>query len=258
MLLPSFTLVLARVAGLVIAVPMLSTRQVPRIVKVWLIVTLSLMAFPAVSHLLPRSLTLGQAAVGMVGEFVVGQIIGFGASLVFMAAQLAGKVVSYQSGMALGQVYNPITDTQNTIIDQIWFFALLLFFMAMRGHAAVISVLLGSFKKIPPMSVVIDPVLADFLIAICQSMFEIALRLCGPAVLALFLTSLLMGFLTKTMPQMNILSVGFSIKILTGFFMVAVTLGLSEGLLDDVLFQGLDYVGVVFEHMAEAVIDGSG
>ena len=47
MLLPAFGLVLARVAGLVFAVPMFSSRQIPRIVKVWLTVTISLMTLPA-------------------------------------------------------------------------------------------------------------------------------------------------------------------------------------------------------------------
>ena len=60
MLLPAFALVLARVAGLVLAVPMLSSSQIPVIVKVWLVVTLSLMTFPAVAEYLPASLTPGQ------------------------------------------------------------------------------------------------------------------------------------------------------------------------------------------------------
>ena len=67
MLLPAFGLVVARGAGLVLAVPMLTSQQIPRIVKVWLVVTLSLLVFAVVAPLLPSSMTRGQAAGGSSG-----------------------------------------------------------------------------------------------------------------------------------------------------------------------------------------------
>lgn len=256
MLLPAFALVLARVAGLVLAVPMLSSRQIPRLVKVWLVVTLSLMAFPVVSPHLPRSLTLGQAAAGMIGEFIIGEILGLGAGMVFFAAQLAGKMVSHQSGMALGTVFNPVFESQSTVLDQIWFFTTLLLFLALRGHIAVVTVLIDSFRTVPPLMAEFDGALADFLVAILRNMFELGIRLAGPAILALLLTSLIMGFLTKTMPQLNILSVGFSLKIATALFVMGLTLPFSQDLIATGLFDSLDYVGLLFEHTSETLIHG--
>jgi len=57
MLLPAFCLVVARVSGIVLGVPMLASKQIPRVVKVWFVVTLSLMVFPLVAQTLPQSLT---------------------------------------------------------------------------------------------------------------------------------------------------------------------------------------------------------
>ena len=254
MLLPVFGLVLARVGGLVFALPMLTSQQVPRIVKVWLVVTLALMTFPVVAPLMPHSLTFGQAAAGMVGEFVVGEILGLGAGLIFLAVQVAGKIVSHQSGMALGQAYNPVMDAPSTVLDQIWFFAVLMFFLAMGGHLAVVKVLLGSFEHVPPMMMTIDGTVGEFVIGIVRSTFDVALRMCGPVVLALLLTSLIMGFLTKTMPQLNILSVGFSFKIVTAWFILAVTVSFSDGLIADGVLDGLDQIGLLFETLSEAVM----
>lgn len=256
MLLPAFGLVLARVAGLVLAVPMLSSRQLPLAVKVWLIVTLSLMAFPVVTPHLPGSLTLGHAAAGMVGEFVIGEILGFGAGMVFFAAQVGGKIVSHQSGMALGTVFNPVFDAESTALDQVWFFTTLMIFLGLRGHIAVITVLLGSFETVPPMMARFDGTLAEFAVGIMRSMFELALRFAGPAIAALLLTSLVMGFLTKTMPQLNILSVGFSLKIAAALSAVALTIIYSQDMVEDALFKGLDDVGLLFERMSEQLIHG--
>lgn len=256
MLLPSFGLVLARVGGLVLSVPMLSSRQIPRAAKVWLTVTLALMAFPIVSPHLPRTLTLGQTAAGMVSELIIGEIIGFGAGLIFFGAQIAGKVVSHQSGMALGTVFNPIFDSQSTVLDQVWFFTTLILFLALRGHIALVTAVLGSFEAVPPMTAVFDDGLADFVVGILRSMFELATRLGGPAVLALLLTSLVMGFLTKTMPQLNILSVGFSFKVATALAVLALTITLSPPTIEEALFDSLDRVGLLFEHLSETLTRG--
>ncbi len=256
MLLPAFGLVVARVAGLVMAVPMLTSRQIPRIVKAWLVVTLGLLVFPVVAPELPRSLTLGQAAVGMVGEFIVGEVLGLGAGLVFLAAQVAGKVVSHQSGMALGQAYNPVMEAPSTVLDQVWFLGVLMFFLALRGHLAVVEVLLDSFKQVPPMMMVFDGALEEFVIGILRGAFDMALRMSGPVILALLLTSLIMGFLTKTMPQLNILSVGFSFKIATALFVLGMVVTFSDDLVADGMADGLDQVGLLFEHVSKTVIHG--
>jgi len=253
LLLPAFALVLARVAGLVLAVPMLASSQIPPIVKAWLAVTLALMTFPAVFDTLPTSLTLGQAAAGMAGEFIFGEILGLGAGIAFFAAQVAGKIVSHQSGMALGVVFNPLFDDESTALDQVWFFGTLMIFLALRGHLAVAQVLLDSFRHVPPLYVVLDGDLADFFIGALRGVFDMAVRLSGPAVLALLLTSLIMGFLTKTMPQLNILSVGFAVKIATALFFAGLTLAYSDEMVGDAIFDWLGELGFVIESMSRRV-----
>jgi flagellar biosynthesis protein FliR len=237
-------------------VPLLASAEIPAVAKVWLVATLSLMTFPLVSPLLPESLTLLQVASGMVGEFVIGEILGLAASVVFLAAEVAGKMISHQSGLALGEVFNPVLDTTTTELDQVWHFATLMIFMALRGHVAVVDVLLGSFRQVPPMKMFVDGAMVECLQGLLRSVFEVAVRLAGPAILALLLTSLILGVLTKTMPQLNVLSVGFSFKIAVAMFMVAVTITLSYDLLSDGLFDGLDQVGGLFEHVSRTVSHG--
>jgi len=250
LLLPQFALVLARVGGLVMGVPVLSSQQVPTLVKVWLIGTLSIMAFPTVSHTLPGDVTMAQAVPGMVGEFMIGHILGFAASGILYAAQIGGNVLSHQSGMALGTVFNPLFDSESTVLDQVWFFTAMAIFLALRGHVAATLVLLKSFENIPPMLVGFDGSLADLMVQMITHMFELAIRLVGPVVLTLFLTSLLMGFLTKTMPQMNLLSVGFSIRVAAVLFAGAITLSFSGELFADAVDDSLNRIAAFFEDAA--------
>lgn len=254
LLLPKFALVLARMAGVVLAVPMLSSSQIPRSILIWFVVVLSLMMFPAVHALLPESLTLGEAAAGMVGEFLIGELLGLGAGLIFFAAQIAGQVVSHQSGLALSAVFNPLFDEQSTVIDQIWFFSVLIFFLALRGHLAVAEVILTSFRQVPPLMLASDPALGDFALSIVRTIFDVAIRLAGPAILALLLSSLMMGFLTKTMPQLNVLSVGFAFKIAIALFIAAVTIRHAGGVVSDAVADGLDQLGALMQNLPPGAV----
>lgn len=254
LLLPRFALVLARMAGLVLAVPVFSSGQIPRVYMAGLVVMLSLMIFPAVSTVLPDQLSLGQVVTGMAGEFLIGELIGFAAGAAFFAAQIAGQIVSHQAGLSLGQVVNPLFDEETTVIDQLWFFTVMVIFFALRGHVAVVEVVLGSFRQVPPLCLLEGVDLGAFVLSVINTMFATALRLAGPAILALLLTSLVMGFLTKTMPQLNIFSVGFSLKIAVAFIVVAVTLDQGEGVVAGALGDCLDDVGALLEQASRGVI----
>lgn len=256
MMLPAFAIVLARMAGLVLAVPIFSSSQIPRLVKAWLVISLALISFPVVAPLLPPTLSLGHAAVGMLGEFVIGEVIGLGTGLIFFSAQFAGKMISHQTGMALGAVFNPVFNSQSTVLDQVWFFTAMLFFLALNGHLAVVQIILGSYEKVPPLSIWADGATAEFFGALLDSIFETALRLAGPVLLTLTLTLLALGVLMKTMPQFNILSVGFSIKIGVGLFVMAVSIRVSDGVMSEALAEGLDRVGWWLDQMADGLTHG--
>src|SRR5262245_19413323 len=120
-MLPGFVLALARTGGIALAVPVFASTQIPTQMKAALAFVLALVAYPMVAPTLPEGLSLSSAAAGMVGEFVIGEVIGLGAGLLFFAAQFAGKIVSHQTGLALGAVFNPLFDAEATVIDQLWF-----------------------------------------------------------------------------------------------------------------------------------------
>ncbi|HUN80349.1 MAG TPA: flagellar biosynthetic protein FliR [Phycisphaerae bacterium] len=255
-MLPALGLVMARVGGIVLAVPMFSSVQIPRMTKLLLVLILSLTIFPIVSSKLPTVMNLGSTAIGMGGEFLIGEVLGLAAGLTFFGAQMAGRIVSHQAGFALGEVFNPLFDEEFTVLDQLWFFAAFMLFLALRGHIAVISLVMRSFDLVPPMMLQADGSFEHFAVAMARSAFEVAMKLAGPAIVALMLTSLVLGFFTKTMPQMNILSVGFAFKSAIGLLLVALTIQFSEGVLSRALADGLDQAGLLMEHVAEGITHG--
>jgi len=229
MLLPGFAMVLARMSGIMISAPMFSSSQMPTQIKVLLAISLALLAYPVVMVTLPARLTLSQAAVGCVGELMIGEIIGLGVGVVFFGASMAGNIISHQAGLTFGEVVNPIFDSETTVLDQLWFFMALMMFLALGGHLILMKTVLNSFHQVPPMSAwAADEPLAAHITALLQCLFETALRLAGPTIVALLLALLALGVLSRTMPQFNLMNVGFSFKIALAMFVTALSMSSAD------------------------------
>lgn len=255
--LPAWVLIAARVAGVVLALPMFSSVEVPNFVKIVLVVSLAAVAFPLALPSVPQSLTLTQALVAVFGELALGELVGLSAGAVLHGATLAGHLVAQQSGLAIGSVFNPLYDSDSTVLEQVWFYVAALLFIGLRGHLALIHAVLGSFQQVPPGALVLDGQVVDHAVAMLDLIFDLALRLAGPAILALLLTTIALGFLARTMPQLNMLSVGFSFKIVIALGVCAWTMSIADDPIGTALWDGLDAAGAVLEHAASAMRGGA-
>lgn len=256
MLLPGFAMVLARTSGIMISVPMFSSSQMPTQIKVLLAIALALLAYPVVMVTLPARVTLSQAAVGCVGELMIGEIIGLGIGVVFFGASMAGNIVSHQAGLTFGEVVNPVFDSETTVIDQLWFFAALMVFLALGGHLILMKVVLDSFHQVPPMSAWADESLAEHIAAILQCLFETALRLAGPTIVALLLALLALGVLSRTMPQFNLMNVGFSFKIALAMFVTALSMSSADDFLVQTIQDSFVRLGAILIELGRAAHAG--
>ena len=100
---------------------------------------------------------------------------------------------------------------------------LILIFLVTEGHHVLIRQLVASYK-VAPIGGDLD---ASLFLGIIQSaalIFSAALIISLPVIVLLFLINMLIGFMTRVAPQMNIFSIGFPLTILAGFMMLFVSL----------------------------------
>ncbi len=239
-ILPAFLLVLFRIGGLVLAVPFFSSAAVPARVRVMLTVAVTLTVFPMVVPHLSVPVTLASAIFGLFGELAIGVFIGLGVTLVFLGVQLAAQAIGQQSGMRLGSVFNPMLESSSVLVSQLYFLVALAAFFAVGGDHAVIRALLDSFATIPPLGFKVTPGLVSLLVEIMGLSFTIALRVGGPTILALLLAFLTLGFISRTVPQLNILTVGFPMKLAVALVVMALTIMSLEPVLMDGLTLCMD------------------
>lgn len=232
---PAWLMVLFRLTGIFIFAPVLGSNTIPRIVKVFLALSLSLCIYPMlldpdrpsaamVAPVIDGGLSLW-TLIGAVGlELLIGLVIGYVASLPLIGMQIGGHVIDQQIGLAFAGVFNPELDEQSGVVGEVMFLLALAVFVILGGHRAMFSALVGSFDRVPLGGFTSFGSLIDLLIGLLAVMFDLAVRVAAPLLCLMFLVTLSMGFVARTVPQMNILSVGFSIRILlgTGFLTVMV------------------------------------
>jgi flagellar biosynthetic protein FliR len=244
---PAFMLVVARMAGIAVAAPFFSAAAVPRRIKTLLVVALSAAVFPLVNERAHLAVTGGMGTVvgGLAGEFALGWLIGFSVAAILMGVQLGIQLASQQAGLALGQIFNPLLESNLPLAAQLYFFISMTIFLGVHGHHALLRALLDSFEVIPLLGFAMDQSAVAVVLDILTVSFSVAVRVGGPIVLALLLALMTLGFVSRTMPQLNILTIGFPLKIGVALIVMALTVMSLETVVLDAITQALDGVRMV-------------
>lgn len=239
---PAFLLVLFRIGGLVFAAPFFSSAVIPIRIRILLVLAITAAVFPMASVHLSVPVTLATALTGLLGELAIGLFIGFCVSIMFMSVQIAAEFVSHQAGLLLGAAYNPMMDSSESVLSQLYYFAAMLGFLAVGGHRQLVRALLDSFQTIPPLGFRLTDGILDLVLSLMTTAFEMAVRISGPVVLALMLALLALGFISRTVPQLNILTIGFPLKLMLALFVLALTVMSLEPLLIEMFETSMDGV----------------
>jgi len=235
----TFALILTRVSALFTVAPVFGNSNIPVQVKAGAIGLISLILAlsmpPMALPVSPDTLTL---AGRVLTEFLVGVAISYSAYILFVGIQLAGQIIDIQMGFGLVNIIDPQSNTQVSIIGQFYYLMAILVFLAINGHHVLLRAMGDSFALIPPgsfslarLNAVSGPVMAEFF----TRLFIIALQVAGPAVVTLFLTTVAMGILSRTIPQMNIFIVGMPLNVLVGLIITYVSLQVMGGVLSTVV-----------------------
>lgn len=216
-----FMLVMFRLLGLFVITPLLSSGNVPRQVRVMIALSFTAAVYPMLPPYATPQPDLILLVPLMITELMIGATIGLLVSIPLIALQMGGYVMGYQMGLALAQAYNPELDTQSGVLGQLLFYMGMAAFVALGGLDATFVALMSSFESMPPGVFSMDVMPLDLLVGVLSSAFEFALRIAAPVTAVIVMILVAIGFMMKTMPQINVMSVGFAAKIIAGLLTVA-------------------------------------
>lgn len=223
--LPVFALVAARLAGLLMFQPALGAVAIPMRLRALLVMGLAAIMTPLVNLPAGAPATPLEITLALGTELLLGGLIGLMGVAAFLGLQWGAQLVAQEAGLAFGQIVNPNSEEQETVLGVFYVQIAVVVYLIIGGHRALVSACLDTFDTIPLLS---STAATDFgsemLLKALTIGAHVALRIAAPAMLALFLVNVLLGFISRTMPQLNVLAVGFSVKALTAFLLMAVAL----------------------------------
>jgi flagellar biosynthetic protein FliR len=221
----TFGLLLVRCVSFFIAGPLFSQRGIPAPVKVLLGAACALALWPlAGASRPPEANHLLGFLICVVGETFLGILLGFAAALPFAGLRMAGSLVGMQMGFGIVNVWSPQQEGQVSLIGTFYGLLALILFLVLDGHHLLLRALGLSLKVVPLGAAMLPASLPAQIVGLAGSIFVTALAIGGPLVAVLFLADAAMGFVARTVPQMNIFIVGFPVKIGLGLFGIAVSL----------------------------------
>lgn len=219
-----FGLLLVRCLGFYLAGPLFAERSIPVQVRVLLAAATSLALLPVVPPAPLPATSLAGFVCAVAGETFMGLLLGFGAALPFIGIRMAAELIGIQIGFGIVNVIDPRDGGRVGVLDRFYELTAVTVFMALNGHHLLLKALGTSLRVVPIGGVAPSPGLVGHVMGMAGTMFVTALAVGAPLIAVLFLTDAAMGFVARTVPQMNIFIVGFPIKIAIGLFGIAVTL----------------------------------
>jgi flagellar biosynthetic protein FliR len=220
-----FLLIFVRSAALMSTLPFFSSPNIPVLVKAGLSLALALWLSP-VTPLDPERLPGHVLGFGLlcVGEIMIGAIMGLAVRLILTSVQVMGQLIGFQMGFAVANVLDPVNGGQVSVLAQFSFLMATLLLFVVGGHHYFLKALADSFIMVPPGEFSMSQSLFKQMMKLAADMFSLAVRLGAPVIGALLFTQVTMGILAKTVPQMNILMVGFPLTITVGLLFLSVAM----------------------------------
>ncbi|MGL6105051.1 fused FliR family export protein/FlhB family type III secretion system protein [Romboutsia sp.] len=162
-------------------------------------------------------------------EVITGLTLGYITSLCFNALRIGGSLIDQQLGLSMASIYDPNTKTQTTLIENLMYWMGIMVFFGMNGHHKLIEGIQQSFKLIPIGESILNNNFS-YIVNVFVQCFEIGFKIAVPITLALIITDLIMGLISRSVPQLNVMVVGMPLKVLVGiiFFMISLPFIITE------------------------------
>jgi len=249
---PLFVLVFFRTAGLMLAAPLFGSAKIPRRVKVMLALVMSVGLVNNVS--IPPRMPGNelQLAMGIGGELVFGLIMGLGLSLTFIAISWAGEIMGQQMGFNLAETFDPAMGSGGSLVGDLYFMLTLVIFMFIGGHRAMVLGLAASFKTLPVLQAGMSQGLFDLFTSLLTAATVLAVKVAAPMLVTMLVVDVALGFLGKTVPQINVMNAGLTLRAGLGIVVLVVGLVLTSEVMRDSLYDSLVQITDVWRSKAVA------
>jgi len=222
---------LARISGFLMACPV--TWMQPAAVRHLVALVLAAVVLWSLEEGGTRQLAPALSVLGaltLAGEFITGVLLGLVLHLWFAIFALAGQMAGMQMGLGMAQMNDPVSGIEVTVVSQFYQLAAMLVFVLIGGHTQVLAILVDSFRSLPiGECALLSSAHIWRLLSLASWMFSAAFVLAMPVLISVLIVNLGFGYAARTAPQLNLLTLGFPLSLLSGLLVISYSfLGFME------------------------------
>ena len=247
-----FALIFSRYLGIFFLTPIFSSQVIFYQAKILIALSLTAITMPVVlsfyQPIYPTSDLL--VLVKIMSELSVGLFMGMAVFLVFAAVQLGGQIIDMGMGFRIANVVDPFSGINSPVIGQFKNILLTLIFLAVNGHLYLVRHLYESFEIIPPGRVNFSSQLWQYFFRRSADMFLLAVKIALPIAGAIFFIDIILAFLARSVPQMNLFVIGLPVKIMAGLILLYVLMPVLNNYYSEIIMNVINEIPALFRLIA--------
>ncbi|WP_262429789.1 flagellar biosynthetic protein FliR [Paratissierella segnis] len=216
-------MIFIRITAFIVICPGFSFKGLPNTFKIGFAISLTLI----INSIIPKIDVIDNMFLFLllnIKETILGLALGFVTNLIFSAAEIAGNLVDFQVGFSMASVYDPSVGTTAANYGKMYYWISISVFFLLDMHHKVITALVKSFDYIPLNTVSFNNYNAKAIVSLFSEVFELALNLAIPIIIVVLVTDIILGIISKTVPQINVLMLGMPVKAMVSYIITLLTL----------------------------------
>ncbi|GJE18939.1 flagellar biosynthetic protein FliR [Methylobacterium marchantiae] len=233
----AYLLTFARIGTLMMLLPGLGEQSVSPRIRLAFALLVSLILFPMVRPLLPMQ---GAAIAGpglialLIGELMIGLVLGLTVRMVLAALQTTGVIVSQQLGLSYAMTVDPTQGGQQAALGNFLMLLGITLILATDLHHVALDAIARSYMLLPPDGVLAMGEAAQLALRAMARGFLLAVQISAPFIAFGILFNVGLGVLSRLMPQMQVFFVAVPASVLIGMLILLGSLGIMMSVfLDD-------------------------
>ncbi|AGH82046.1 flagellar biosynthesis protein FliR [Psychromonas sp. CNPT3] len=230
-----------RIAAMLMVMVAVGSRTTPVRIRLFYALAITIAVLPVLPIVQTNIelFSLGSAFI-ILQQLLIGIAIGTISVFVVQTFVVAGQIIAMQTSLGFASMADPMNGQSSPVVGQFYVLLVTLLFFGVDGHLLMIEFIIRSFDTLP---VSMHGLLAtDYkkLAGWFSVMFSAALAFSLASMVAMLLVNLSFGIMTKAAPQLNIFSLGFSISMVFGLFVLWVTLVNVPAHFENQWLRGID------------------
>jgi len=204
-----------RIGACFMVAPAFGALFVPARVRLVLAGAVSLLVAPLVSS--PAVAPLSWAGMIItIQQIIIGVALGFALQVLFDAVAMGGQLLANSMGLSFAFNVDPMRGTGTAALGQLYALLVMLTFLALDGHLAIIEVLVEGFRTLPIGETGLGSAQLWTLVSWGTTIFSGALAVALPGLTALLIVNIAFGVMSRAAPTLNLFAVGFPISLVFG------------------------------------------